>query len=200
MRRISNFYKSTVGAEHRAARKSDAQGTAPLHRPRTDIRPLSASSTTIQPLYNRFSTPRQLSETSTHPQPSFNRHTNHSPTTFKPPRLSAHVHVRRSSASRQSFVRHSAAHIHPPRTRTSPTLHTPPPHPSAAQTFGNPPSTVTPTIFQSSSNHHPHAHRPRLLPSAASGKDFPIHPPQCRPPPSSKHTPTPHQQPSGQFW
>ena len=83
--RISNFYKSTVGAEHRAARKSDAQGTAPLHRPRTDIRPLSASSTTIQPLYNRFSTPRQLSETSTHPQPSFNRHTNHLSIAFQPP-------------------------------------------------------------------------------------------------------------------
>ena len=46
----------TVGAEHRAARKSDAQGTAPLHRPRTDIRPpfgtLNANSATIQPLSN----------------------------------------------------------------------------------------------------------------------------------------------------
>ena len=107
--RISNFYKSTVGAEHRAARKSDAQGTAPLHRPRTDIRPLSASSTTIQPLYNRFSTPRQLSETSTHPQPSFNRHTNHLSIAFQPPPT-------RSSPKPPPIRRDKAGHPHPSHT------------------------------------------------------------------------------------
>ena len=115
--RISNFYKSTVGAEHRAARKSDAQGTAPLHRPRTDIRPLSASSTTIQPLYNRFSTPRQLSETSTHPQPSFNRHTNHLSIAFQPPPT-------RSSPKPPPIRRDKAGHPHPSHTATKPNAQT----------------------------------------------------------------------------
>jgi len=36
------------------------------------------------------------------------------------------------------------------------------------QPIRNRPSTATPTIFQSSSNHHPHAPRPRLIPSAAT--------------------------------
>ena len=47
------------------------------------------------------------------------------------------------------------------------------------QPIFNRPSTATPTIFQSPSNHHPHAPRPSLLPSAATRQDI-LFPPQPR--------------------
>ena len=77
-------------------------------------------------------------------QPIFNRPSTATSTILQPP--SNH----HSSASRQSFVRHSAAPIHPPRTRTSPTLHTPSPHQSAAPTIRNRPSTAKSTTSQQS--------------------------------------------------
>ena len=76
--------------------RRDAQGTAPLRRPRTDIRPpfgtLNANSATMQPLSNSdtdatnrhstisqtiqqpLSNPDNHREPQPHPQPSFNRH------------------------------------------------------------------------------------------------------------------------------
>ena len=77
-------------------------------------------------------------------QPIFNRPSTATSTILQPP---SNHHL---SASRQSFVRHSAAPIHPPRTRTSPTLHTPSPHQSAAPTIRNRPSTAKSTTSQQS--------------------------------------------------
>jgi hypothetical protein len=61
------------------------------------------------------------------------------------------------------------------------------------QPIPNRPSTTTPTIFQSPSNHHPHAPRPRLLPSAATRQDIlipPTPPPSPMPRPCNRNYPT----------
>ena len=144
-----------------------------VHRLRGTSTRLSATSSTIQPLYNRFSTPRQLSETSTHQQPSFNRHLNHSPTTFQPPLVrfspvvrptfcrthsptshphftySAHITpspIRRADLRQPSFnhhLNHSPTTFQPPPTRSSPS-----PPPICRDKDGHPlPSHAAPKIF-----------------------------------------------------
>ena len=70
--------------------------------------------------FNHYTTASQLRANCRKLQPILNRPSTATSTILQPP--SNH----HSSASRHLFVRHSAAHIHPPRTRTSPTLHTPP--------------------------------------------------------------------------
>ena len=112
----------------------------PLNRPRiTRSTQRGRTPTSRQPhrQFNHYTTASQLRANCRKLQPIGNRPSTVTSTILQPP--SNH----QSSASRHLFVRHSAAPIHPPRTRTSPTLHTPPPHPSAAQTFGNCPSTTT---------------------------------------------------------
>ena len=69
----------------------------------------------------------------------------------------------------------------------------PPPLAHRLQTFGNRPSTATSTILQPPSNHHPHAHRPSLLPSVATRQDIlipPTPPPSPMPRPCNRNYPT----------
>ena len=112
---------STVGAEHRAARKNNAQGTAPLRRLRTDTRPplgnLIDNSTTIQPLSNPAQTIGNFNPSATvrhpPPQPFSNRLT----TTFQPPL------VRFSQGVRPTFCRTHSPTSHPHFTYSAHTTH-----------------------------------------------------------------------------
>ena len=115
-----------------------------------------------------------------HPQPSFNRHLNHSPTTFQPPL------VRFSPVVRPTFCRTHSPTSHPHFTYSAHTIPSPIRRADYPQPSFNRHLNHSPTTFQPPSNHHPHAHRPSLLPSVATRQDILIPP---TPPPSPMSRP-----------
>ena len=130
--RISDFYKSTVGAEHRAARKSDAQGTAPLHRPRTDIRPpfgtLNDNSTAIQPLLNSAPTVGNFNPSTTVLQPPHQPSFNRLPTTTHTLIARASSHLPRQARTSSSLPHRSKTPCNHAQTRKRRAGRSPPAH------------------------------------------------------------------------
>ena len=110
-------------------------------------------------------------------QPIFN----HSPTAFQPPV------VRFSPLVRPTFCRTHSPTSHPHFTYSAHTTHPPRRH---SATVLQPPNNQFPIIFQSPLNHHSHAPRPRLLPSAATRTDI-LFPPTPRRPSATSTQPQP---------
>ena len=179
----------------------------PLNRPRiTRGAQRGRTSASRQPhrQFNHYTTASQLRANCRKLQPIGNRPSTVTSTILQPP--SNH----QSSASRHLFVRHSAAPIHPPRTRTSPTrAHTTPspirradyPQPSFNRhtnhlsiAFQPPPtrSSPKPPPIRRDKDGHPlpsHAAPRRLatMPKHGKGGRAEARPPHYAPPPPTKH-------------